>query len=126
MALYLFSHPSIITNTSSSFVFTGSNQYKQYTQILRKAIGMNADSFKRVGVDVHGTVDIRNVKKKEDKIIRISSEEKRNLMNGILHDIEKDQRESSEPQTKKVTWKDMTNEHNNDTKISNSATSTTS
>ena len=54
-ALYLFSHPFILTNTSSSFVFTCSNQYKQYTQIWRKAITMKADSFKRVGVDVVGT-----------------------------------------------------------------------
>ena len=55
MALYIFSHPSILTNTSSSFLFTGNNQYKRYTQILRKAIMMDPDKFRRAGVDVDTT-----------------------------------------------------------------------
>ena len=33
-------------------------------------------------------VDIQNVRKKSDRVIRISSEDKRNLMNGILQSIE--------------------------------------
>ena len=46
-------------------------------------------------------VDIRNVRKKLDKIIRISSQEKRNLMNRILHSIE------SEPVDKPVRKSNM-------------------
>ena len=52
------------------------------------------------------TVDIRNVKKKSDKVIRISPEEKRNLMDGILKNIE------NQPlikNTGKGTWQNVTN-----------------
>ena len=51
-------------------------------------------------------VDIRNVKRKSDRIIKISPEEKRNLMNGILKRIED---KPLTTYTKKVTWDDMTN-----------------
>ena len=39
-------------------------------------------------IPIKERVDIRNVKRKSDRIIRISPEEKRNLMNGILKRIE--------------------------------------
>lgn len=57
MTLYVCSHPMVLTNTSSSFLFTGNNQYKRYTQLLRKAIiQMETIMFKRVGVDVERNV----------------------------------------------------------------------
>lgn len=71
-------------------------------------------------------VDIRNVKTKQDKISRTGSEEKRNLMDGILHNIEEEQNRNLKVQPKKVSWKQMTNEHVEPTKIQNPQTSTTS
>ena len=55
-------------------------------------------------------VDIQNVRKKSDRVIRISSDDKRNLMNGILESIEN--QELQKP-LKKITWKDMTNVRDN-------------
>ena len=49
------------------------------------------------------------MRKKSDKIIRISSEEKRNLMNGILRGIENEKLDK--PQ-KRVTWDKMTDVEN--------------
>ena len=45
LALSLFSHPNILTNTSSSFLFTDNSQYKRYTSILRKTIGLHETKF---------------------------------------------------------------------------------
>ena len=59
-------------------------------------------------------VDIGKMKKKLDKIIRISFKGKRNQMNGFLDEIE------NEPLIKdteeKVTWANMTNVKNKDEK----------
>ena len=55
LALYIFSHPMVLTNSSRSFLFTGNNQYKRYTQILWKAIMMRAEMFKRAGVEIDTT-----------------------------------------------------------------------
>ena len=58
-------------------------------------------------IPIKERVDIRNVKTKSDKIIRISPEEKRNLMNGILHGIERDKVRKP---VKRKSWNIMTNE----------------
>ena len=61
-------------------------------------------------IPIKERVDIQNVRKKSDRVIRISSEDKRNLMNGILQSIEN--QELQKP-LKKITWKDMTNVRDN-------------
>ena len=50
LGLYLFSHPDLLTN--QSFHFTGNHQYCHYSQVLKRAIGLDADNFKRLGVEV--------------------------------------------------------------------------
>ena len=55
LGLYLFSHPALLTNTSSSFLFSGNSQYKRYTHILRKAIRMEETKFQRLGIDTDTT-----------------------------------------------------------------------
>ena len=61
-------------------------------------------------IPIKERVDIQNVRKKSDRVIRISSDDKRNLMNGILQSIEN--QELQKP-LKKITWKDMTNVRDN-------------
>ena len=60
-------------------------------------------------IPIKERVDIRKVRRKSDRIIRTSSEEKRNLMNGILANIE---REPLTKDSKKITWEDLTNVNN--------------
>ena len=50
LGLYLFTHPDLITN--QSFLFSGNHQYRRYTQTLKRAIGLDEDSFHRLGVEV--------------------------------------------------------------------------
>ena len=49
LGLYLFSHPDLLSN--NSFLFTGNHQYRRYTQVLKRAIGLDVDNFRRVGVE---------------------------------------------------------------------------
>lgn len=65
---------------------------------------------------IRQNVDIRNVRKKHFRVIRISSGEKRNLMNEILQGIKNEQIQPSP--VKKVTWKDVTDEKLNSAKHS--------
>ena len=49
LGLYLFSHPLLITN-NNSFLFTGNSQYRRYTQVLKRAIALDEENFRRYGV----------------------------------------------------------------------------
>ena len=70
----------------------------------------NRLSINKLNIKYGGAhVDIRKVRRKSDKVIRTSPEEKRNLMNGILRNIENQPLVKS---TKQVTWNDMTNKEN--------------
>ena len=50
LGLYIFSHPDLLTN--NSFLFTGNNQYRRYTQVLKKAITLDEENFRRFGVEI--------------------------------------------------------------------------
>ena len=49
LGLYLFSHPGLLTN--NSFLFSGNHQYRWYTQVLKKAVSIDEENFRRVGVE---------------------------------------------------------------------------
>ena len=48
LGLYLFSHPGLLTD--NSFLLTRNHQYWRYTQVLKRAIGLDVDNFRRLGV----------------------------------------------------------------------------
>ena len=60
------------------------------------------------------------------KKIRISSKEKKKLMDGILHDIEQEQLNNVKIQPKKVSWKEVKNKYINLPKLQITTSSMTS
>ena len=60
LGLYLFSHPDLLTN--ESFLFSGSHQYRRYTQVLKRALMLDESNFRRLGVEV-GTFGSHSLRK---------------------------------------------------------------